>query len=71
LGELHILERTNAETYAEFLELKVLPYIEQHYDDGQVYLLHDNHPVHTSNFVRDWINTNIGAVEDFVIPHPP
>jgi hypothetical protein len=70
LGVLHISERTNKESYSEFLEEKVLPYIDQHYDDGHVYLLHDNHPVHNSNHVREWISNNIGAAEDFVIPHP-
>jgi hypothetical protein len=70
LGDLHILERTNKEAYAAFLEEKVLPYIATHYDNGDVHLLHDNHPVHRSNHVKDWITSNIGAVADIVIPHP-
>jgi hypothetical protein len=70
LGQLFIVDRLNMETYAEFLGGCVLPYIAQHYDDGNVLLLHDNHPVHNSNFVKEWITANIGIVEDFVIPHP-
>ncbi len=58
------------ETYAEFLEERILPYIELHFDDGNVLLLHDGHPAHTSNYVKDWITENIGNVDDFVIPHP-
>lgn len=70
LGQLFIVDRLNMETYTEFLGGCVLPYIAQHYDDGNVLLLHDNHPVHNSNFVKEWITANIGIVEDFVIPHP-
>jgi hypothetical protein len=48
----------------------LLPYINQHFDDGNVLLLHDNHTAHTSNYVKEWITENIGTVEDFVVPHP-
>jgi hypothetical protein len=65
-----VIETLNRETYAQFLENHVLPYIEQHYDDGNVLLLHDNHRAHTSNYVKEWIEENIGNVQDFVIPHP-
>jgi len=70
IGQLFIVDRLTKETYAEFLEQCVLPYIAQHYEDGNVLLLHDNHPAHNSNFVREWITANIGNIEDFVIPHP-
>jgi hypothetical protein len=70
LGEIYFHESLTKETYAEFLENRILPYIEEHFDDGNVLLLHDNHPSHTSNHVKEWINENIGPVEDFVIPHP-
>jgi hypothetical protein len=58
------------ESYAEFLQDGILPETGQHFDDGNVHLLHDNHPAHTSNYVKDWISANIGNVNDFVIPHP-
>ncbi len=64
-------DRLNKEVYTEFLDTKILPFCAQHYDDGNVLLLHDSHPVHTSQHVKQWIRENIGEVEDFVIPHPP
>ncbi len=70
LGPPCIIETLNKETYANFLQEYLMPYIAQHFDDGNVMLLHDNHTAHKSNFVKDWINENIGAVEDFVVPHP-
>ncbi|CAG2176707.1 unnamed protein product, partial [Oppiella nova] len=52
-----------------FLEDSILHEIDRYLDDGNVHLLHDNHPVHKSNLVRDWINENIGPIEHFVLPH--
>jgi hypothetical protein len=70
MGPLHIIERLCKESYSEFMETSLLPYIEKHYDDGNVLLLHDNHPTHNSNHVKERINDNIGPIEDFVLPHP-
>ncbi|CAG2171638.1 unnamed protein product [Oppiella nova] len=58
------------DSYSDFLEDSILHEIDRHFDDGNVHLLHDNHPVHKSNLVRDWINENIGPIEHFVLPHP-
>ncbi|CAG2179415.1 unnamed protein product, partial [Oppiella nova] len=56
--------------WSHFLEDSILPQIDRHFDDGNVHLLHDNHPVHKSNLVRNWINENIGPIEHFPLPHP-
>ncbi len=45
-----------------------MDYIEQHYDDANVRLLYDNHPVHNSNLIKELIGEIIGPVECFVIP---
>ena len=70
IGPIHRVNRLTKESYAEFLEDSILPEIDNHFDDGNVLLLHDNHPVHKSNHVREWINENIGDTNDFVVPHP-
>jgi hypothetical protein len=71
MGGLHILdENLTAETYTEFMEQSLVPYINQHFDDGNFFILHDGHPVHTSNHVKRWIEDNFGPVDDKVIPHP-
>jgi hypothetical protein len=70
MGPIYRLNRLTKEVYSDFLENSILPEIGRHFDDGNVHLLHDNHPVHTSNHVKDWINANIGDTRDFVIPHP-
>ncbi|CAG2173659.1 unnamed protein product, partial [Oppiella nova] len=70
IGPIYRLNRLTKESYSDYLESSILPEIDRHFDDGNVHLLHDNHPVHKSNLVRDWINENIGPIEDFVLPHP-
>ncbi len=40
------VDTLNRESYEEFLEQRILPYIDQHFDDGNVLLLHDSHPVY-------------------------
>ncbi len=70
MGPLHRVNRLTKESYADFLENSLLQYIERHFDDGNVLLLHDNHSVHKSNHVRDCITENIGEVQDFVLPYP-
>lgn len=68
---MRVVDRLNKESYRDFLSMDLMPYIEQHYDDGNVLLLHDNHRAHHANLVTDWIRDNIGQTEDFFIPHPP
>jgi hypothetical protein len=70
MDPLHIIENLNKESYSEFMKRSPLPYIEKHYDDSNILLLHDNHPTHNSNHVKKWIDDNIGPIEDFVLPHP-
>ncbi len=71
IGPIYRLDnRLNRESYGHFLETAILPEIESHFDDGNVHLFHDNHPVHNSNYVKEWITANIGPINDFVIPHP-
>jgi transposase len=69
MGPIFPVDRLTKESYTEFLDNSLIPYIETHFDDGNVLLLHDNHPVHNSNHVRDWVTQNIGQHEDFVLPH--
>ncbi|CAG2182044.1 unnamed protein product, partial [Oppiella nova] len=66
----HLSTQSFDKSYSDFLEDSILPEIDRHFDDGNVHLLHDNHPVHKSNLVRDWINENIGPIEHLVLPHP-
>jgi hypothetical protein len=70
MGSIFPVERLTKEPYTQFLETGLLPYIEQHFDDGNVLLLHDNHPVHNSNMVKEWVTENIELYENFVLPHP-
>jgi hypothetical protein len=55
----------------EYLENDLQPYIDDHYEDGNCLLLHDNHPAHKSSFVWEWIESYIDPEQDFVLPHPP
>ena len=71
LGPIRIVNTTNQYTYRDYLQEDLLPYIDQHYDDGYVFLLQDNHPAHRSNTVKEWIDSALGSHELFVLPHPP
>ncbi|CAG2112224.1 unnamed protein product [Medioppia subpectinata] len=72
IGPIRRVERLNQDSYADYLENALKPYIESHpaFEEGDVLLLHDNHPAHTSRQVIDWINTNFRNSRDFVFPHP-
>jgi hypothetical protein len=52
------------------MEHSVVPYLHEKFDDGNFLILHDGHPVHRSNHVKQWINDNLVPTEDIVIPHP-
>jgi hypothetical protein len=66
---MRINGRFNQKVYCEYLS-GLTNYIEEHFDDGIVYFLHDNHLCHTSGEVKQWFRQNIGIYENLVIPHP-
>ena len=68
---MRINGRFNMNIYAQYLN-QILGYIDgvNCFDDGVVYILHDNHPCHTKNLIQDWFARNIGDYHTLVIPHP-
>jgi hypothetical protein len=53
------------------LESHLIPYIENHYDDGYFYILYDNHFSHSSKYVEEWIKDNLGDPQQILIKQPP
>ncbi len=69
LGPLvRINGRFDSERYLQILDETVLPYIEDEFEDGNVFYYQDNSPVHRAGIVRNWFNQNF--TPDQLIPTP-
>jgi transposase len=59
LGSLIRIDgRFDSERYLEILDNIVLPYIEDEFEDGNIFYYQNNSPIHRSRVVRDWFNRN-------------
>ena len=71
IGPIKTYDKLNKEIYISYLNEQVLPYINELFEQGDFKILHDNHPVHTANDVKDWFTTKFGENNNVLVDHPP
>ena len=70
MGPLFRVHRLDQNIFVDFLEILKTEHIDRYFDDGNVFILMDNHPVHKSGTTLNWIDENIGDLETHVRKHP-
>ncbi len=60
--------RFDSERYLEILDNTVLPYIEDEFEDGNIFYYQDNSSIHRPRVVRDWFNRNFTTEQLIATP---